>query len=74
MYARVCKGWVVSMMRKSVAPRCGLVHELVPWWLFCYYFMHSLEERFCFVAAPRECTPEQNIFLLSMLSVEIRFS
>ena len=27
-----------------------------------------------FVATPRECAPEHNIFLLSMLFVEIRFS
>jgi len=50
-----------------------LEHELVPWWLFCYYFIHSLEERFRSVTALRESAPEHNIFLLSMLSVEIRF-
>ena len=63
------KGYVACMMKRSVAPRWGclrkqtgplmLVHELVPWWLLCYYFMHSLEERFCFVAAPWECALEQ---------------
>jgi len=43
-------------------------------WLFCYYFMHSLEIRFFSVVAPREGTLKQNVFLLSMLSFEIRFS
>ena len=51
-----------------------LVHELVPWWLFCYDFMHSMEERFRLVAAPRECALKHNIFMLSMLSVDIIFS
>jgi len=51
-----------------------LVHELVPWWLFCYDFMHSIKERSHLVAAPRECASEQNIFMLSMLSIEIIFS
>ena len=51
-----------------------LVHELVPWWLFCYDFMHSMKERFRSVATLRECAHEHNIFLSSMLPVEIIFS
>jgi len=62
-----------GFLRKQTGPLM-LVHELVPWWLFCYYFMHSLEERFRFVTAPIECASEQNIFLVSMLLVEIRLS
>jgi len=49
-----------------------LIHELVPLWLFCYYFMYFLEERFRYVAVPRDCALEQNIFLLSMLSIDSR--
>jgi len=51
-----------------------LVHELVPWWLFCYDSMNSKEEKFCSVAAPREWALEQNIFFSSTLSVEMIFS
>ena len=43
-----------------------LVHELVPWWLFSYDFMHSMKERLCSVAIPWGCALEQNIFMLSM--------
>jgi len=44
------------MMKGSVALQRGCLckhigplisaHELVPWWLFCYYFMHSLDKGF----------------------------
>jgi len=34
----------------------------------------SIGDRFCSIAAPRESALEQNIFLLSMLSIEMIFS
>ena len=56
MCFRARRDYVACIMKDSEAPCVGcphkkngpltLVHELVPWWLFYYYFMYSLDKIF----------------------------
>ena len=57
---------------KQIGPLM-LVHEVVPGGYSVKVLCTPVRE-FCSVAALREYAPEHNIFLLSMLSVEMIFS